>query len=82
MFTAVVLVVTHLVAAGAGAFAWAHVGSKVWASFSAGKAVRDAKKLVADAASAAAKLEAAKKLVASQPTGTTGVKAPSGPTGA
>ena len=79
MFTAVVLVVTHLVAAGAGAFAWAHVGSGLWAKFSASKAVSDAQKLVAGTEAAAKKLEDAKKLVAAHPAS---AKAPSGPTGA
>ena len=79
MFTAVVLVVTHVVAAAAGAFAWAHVGSALWAKFSASKAVSDAQKLVAGTEAAAKKLEDAKKLVAAHPAS---AKAPSGPTGA
>ena len=81
MFTAVVLVVTHVVAAAAGAFGWAHVGSALWAKFSASHAVTTAKKTVASAEAAAKKLEAAKKLVASQPSPTV-TKVPSGPTGA
>ena len=78
MFTAVVLVVTHVVAAAAGAFGWVHVGSALWAKYSSGKAVSSAQKLIASAEASAKALDAARKLVASQPKPVS----PSGPTGA
>ena len=71
MITVFVLVVTHVVAAVAGAFAWPHV-STLWTSFSANRAVNAAKKLVANAEAAAKALEAAKAVVAKGATGPTG----------
>ena len=77
MVTAVVLVVTHVVAAAAGAFGWVHGLSPLVAKFSASRVVTNAQKLVAKAEADAKALEAAKKLVAAQ--AHPGV---SGPTGA
>lgn len=76
MLTAVVLVVTHVVAAAAGAVGWVHLSPLV-AKFTAGRAVSSAQKLVAKAKADAAALAAAEKLVAAQPK-----PAASGPTGA
>ena len=77
MVTAVVLVVTHVVAAAAGAFGWVHGLSPLVAKFSASRVVTNAQKLVAKAEADAKALETAKKLVAAQ--AHPGV---SGPTGA
>jgi hypothetical protein len=73
MITALVLIVTHAVAAVAGAYAWVHV-FPTDAKTAATKAVSDAQKLVAAGVAATQKLADVKKIVT--PTGTTG------PTGA
>lgn len=78
MFTVVVLAVTHVVAAAAGAFAWPHVAT-LFASFKANRAVAAAQALVTQAEAAATALEAAKKVVAAHPKP---VVAATGPTGA
>jgi hypothetical protein len=80
MLAAAVLVVSHVVALGAGALARPHVTSLV-TSYKASRSVAEAKKLVANAEAAQRKLDAARKLVnaavlSALTTGTTG------PTGA
>lgn len=77
--TTVLLVVSHLVAAAAGAYAWPHV-STLWTTWSASRAVTAAKALIAKAEADAKALETAKATVAAAPvvavpaavTGTTG----------
>lgn len=67
MFAIAALIVTHLAAVGAGVFAGPHITT--WVSgLSASRAVANAKALVAKAEADAKALEAAKKVVASQPT--------------
>lgn len=78
MITVVVLVLTHAVAAVAGAFGWVHGVGPLVAKFEASRVVTNAQKLVAKAEADAKALEDAKKVVASQPKPT----GPSGPTGA
>ena len=66
-----VLIVTHLVAAGAGAFAWPHLGAW-WTAWRQSKALKDAQALLAQ-------IEAAKAVVAAAPVApmsATGTSAP------
>lgn len=82
MLTVALLTVSHVAVLAAGILFGPKIEAWV-ATWSAAKAVSDAKKLIAKAESDAAALDKAKKLVASQPspTGTTGAKH-TGPTGA
>ena len=61
-----VLVVTHLVAAAAGAFAWPHLNTLL-ANWKSSRAVADAKALIAKVEADAKALEAAKATVAAAP---------------
>lgn len=83
--TVLVLVVTHALAAVAGAVAWPKLSALV-SAYSASRAVSSAQALIAKAESDAAALVAAKKLVASQPipvaTGPTGSAPAAAPTSA
>jgi hypothetical protein len=58
-----ILALTHAVAVLAGAYGWPHV-STLWTSFSANRAVKTAKALIAKAEADAKALEAAKATVA------------------
>ena len=66
MIEVAVLAVTHFVAAAAGAFAWPHVSTLV-SSWSASRAVANAKALIAKTEADAKALEAAKQVVAAAP---------------
>ena len=82
MFTAFVLVVTHVVAAAAGAFGWVHGLSPLVAKFSASRVVTNAQKLVAKAEADAKALEAAKATVAAAPAPVVAKPVATGATGA
>jgi hypothetical protein len=66
MFTALVLVVTHILAAIGGAYAGPHIAT-IYTSWSGSRAVKAAQALVAKVEADAKALEAAKAVVAAAP---------------
>lgn len=66
MFTAIVLIVTHVAAAVGGAYAGPHIAT-IYTSWSGSRAVKAAQALVAKVEADAKALEAAKVIIHSQP---------------